>query len=133
MRTTRSRASAVDPSDNVLAAGWYANGPWLRKYDPDGGEVWTVLDATLNIDGVASDPEGNVILAGTHGFLVYDIAVRKYNPSGEEVWAVDYNYLDDGDDWGRAVATDPLGFIYVAGSVEDDFSDYDAWLGKFTP
>ena len=87
------------------------------------------------IEDVATDAEGNVATAGVEGNIVIglDIAVRKYDAAGSELWATSYNYEDDEDDHGWAVAIDHLGFVIVGGQVEDTVTYYNGWIGKFAP
>jgi hypothetical protein len=137
-------ALAVDKQNNVYVAGAFSGAAkfgsvtltsaggrdaFLAKYDPNGRIQWAVRGGGRAEDcahGVAVDPEGNVVITGyfedTAGFgasrLVSagydDIFAVMYRPDGEVRWA---NRVGGGmTDFGRAVAIDPGGYVYITGS-----------------
>src|SRR6185369_14181330 len=78
----------------------FNNGAFIRKYDPNGNEVWTRLFTAPEATGdtravaVALDATGVYMTGSTSGTLPgqrasgagQDIFVRKYDTKGNEVW-----------------------------------------------
>jgi hypothetical protein len=99
------------------------------KYDPSGNEVWnTTYDGGNGHDyayGIAADSSGNVYITGYiwNGASKGDAHTIKYDSSGNEVWNATY---DGGDnDYGRTVAVDSSGNVYVTGySTISGYNDY---------
>ncbi len=163
---------AVSPDGAVCAAGTFDqdfspggdNFPSLGGKDlffgcmePSGAWRWvksggSILDDEIN--GLASDAEGNIILAGTYWFNgAFDgitlsagsnpkgIFLLKFSPSGEALWGLSAN--------GSAlkgvggVGTDPMGNIWLTGFFEGQLSigdtllaaagQTDLFLAKFDP
>jgi len=135
----------MDESGNVLVAGSTegslpdqtrvgSQDAFVRKYDPDGNELWTHQFGTRNIDwayAIAVDRSGNILVAGsTSGTLPgqawagrFDAYVRKYDPDGNELWTHQFGTSDV--DLVKAIAVDGIGDILVAGST------YGARPGQF--
>ena len=122
---------------------------FLRKFDPAGGVLWTQqVNAGDDIEGhgVAVDGSGSGAVyvtgytRGTLGSNAYAI-IRKFGLDGELLWGGDFTFgstdLADGtENFGRGVAVDALGGVYVAGSTTgsvDGASFEDAFLLKFEP
>jgi hypothetical protein len=116
---------------------------FARKYSPDGTHLWTRQFGTTSSDrafGVAADRDGNTYVTGsTRGELAganqgeADVYLRKYDPNGHMVWTVQFG--TDGNDAGRAVATDADGNVVVAGTTAgalegDAFGEVDAFVRK---
>lgn len=107
----------------------------VRKYDENGGEVWTSVHVGANggldsLSGIALDGAGNVYAVGrestaTEGF---NILVLQYGPDGSPGWSDTVDGGIGGNDWALDVATDPDGDIYVAGRVDTGGGFSDAWL-----
>lgn len=145
---------AVDVGGNVYVAGVVqgsSNLPgqtppelddvFLRKYTPDGTEVWTRQFGTAGSDaplGLGVDATGNVYLVGNAAGLLpgqegytgssspYSSVpfVRKYSPGGDVLWTRQFAALLGGDfpgSWVGGAAVDPAGNVYVAGSTAGAF------------
>ena len=140
----RAVGVATDPQRNVLVTGWFKGsvdlgggaltagvpGPSMlvTKLDKDDVHVWSKSfgAGTVMPAGVASDDLGNVILTGaltgaTHfgggdvplgGSGPSSLFAVKLNASDAHVWS--YAYGDNAA--GTAIATDPSGYVLVAGS-----------------
>lgn len=133
-------AVAVDPTGNVVATGFsspdgVAAQAWLRKYDMDGAEQWTVLydlDPTGNAGtGVAVDDAGQIALVGVSNFESLEAFVAKHGPDGTQLW-IDYPHEGAVQPQGsvplKGVAIDSQSNIIVAGSL-----DGDVWVRKYAP
>jgi cysteine-rich repeat protein len=138
-----AEAVAADADANVFAVGWTtaASGlsdVWIRKYDPEGNELWT-----RTVDGPAGghdrgraaavDSQGNVLVAG---FVTGDpsqgrnLWVRKLDPTGETLWTHVHGGDFGGDDvaYGLAVLADDS--ILVVGEETVDVGNTVAWLRR---
>jgi hypothetical protein len=116
---------------------------YIRKYDPNGNEVWTHQFGSTSDDyawGVAVDSSG-VYMVGSamevlrqHRVRYYDAYVRKYDAAGNEVWTYQFGSTSDGTALG--VAVDSAG-LYIAGEmgspipVDTEFEP-DAFVMKLT-
>ncbi len=118
---------AVDQDGNAYVAGvggplrgQSSRGIFIRRYGPDGNEVWTRQFSSdppgrEGADDVAVDRKGNVYLAGQLGVLhgqAVGAFVRKYSPWGTELWT---RLPGPSAHGAHRVATDYEGNVYVAG------------------
>jgi uncharacterized delta-60 repeat protein len=136
---------ASDGDGNVLVVGYLWAGAsqrdvWVRKYDPDGNELWTRTHdgpdaANDEGNGIAADSTGNVIAVGfqTDPATGRDVLVRKYDPDGTELWTVTYNAPQDGGDAAHGVAVDGDDAILVAGSIFRGTQSDNVWVRKLDP
>ena len=132
---------AVDPNGNVVATGFsladdgVSAQTWLRKYDLDGAEQWTVLydlDPTGSTgSGLAIDDAGQIALVGVSNFESLEAFVAKHGPDGTQLW-IDYPHEGAVQPQGsvpvKGVAIDSQSNIIVAGSL-----DSDVWVRKYAP
>eukprot|EP00981_Chlorochromonas_danica_P004905 scaffold988_cov165-Ochromonas_danica.AAC.7 len=129
---------AIDSADVVFVAGLTAgsidgqagfggNDMVLIKYDNNGTKIYTRVAGSSAHDaayGVAVDPADNVYLTGfTFGVFdnhtnagSADIVIVKYANNGTKLFSVVLG--SSGTDWGRGIASDSQGMIYVAGHAE---------------
>lgn len=132
-------AVAVDADGSVLVAGTVRvpgqeADMWLRRYDADGSEVWTIThDEALLFDyaeSVVVDADGNIYLAGAvdRAQNVRDAWIRKLDPEGNEIWT---NLIAPA--FVSGLALDPEGNLVVAGiDVEADTVPV-IWIAKYDP
>jgi cysteine-rich repeat protein len=113
---------------------------WVRKYDPDGGTLWTRgYNGSSSGDdfgvGVDFDSGGDVLVAGTEAVAGEgeNIWVRKYDPDGATLWTRTYNGAASGDDEGRCVAADADGNVLVAGLESVSGEASNVWVRKYDP
>jgi hypothetical protein len=128
-----------------LAASWAGEADaFVRKYDADGGELWTRQFGTSGFDeafGVAVDGAGHVHVAGgTAGDLEgsgagsADAFVRKYDGNGNVVWTRQFG--TSGGELVWQVAVDAAGQVLVAGFTSGSLAaanagEVDAFVRKF--
>ncbi len=107
------------------------------------GQITQFGNGNFNIsDGVATDPSGNVYVAGgTTGSLAgpnagsRDAFVIKYDSNGNQVWSRQFG--TSSFDTATSVATDKQDNVYLSGSTEGDLggpkqgSSSDAWVAKY--
>lgn len=125
----------VDDLDNIYIAGTvegalqgqvhYGIGDaFVRKYSPDGLELWTIQFGTFREDNafaVAVDKDGNVYVGGgTGGTLTEqesagadDAFLRKYDSAGNQLWTVQFG--SNSEDEIRGLAFDSDGNIQTTG------------------
>jgi hypothetical protein len=105
-----------------LAGGYDA---FALRFDPEGGRAGAWQDGTAGFDaylGVAIDPDGYVLLAGTtdaawhgpHAGLT-DAVAAKLDPAGGLVWA--HQIGTPGLDEAYGIAVDGAGRSYLAGGT----------------
>ncbi|MCA1839586.1 MAG: SBBP repeat-containing protein, partial [Actinobacteria bacterium] len=144
---------ASDPSGNVLVAGISNNssidlggGPLpgvgsfdmvVAKYSASGTHLWSKRLGGTGFDyaqSVASDPSGNVLVAGYSqsssidmgggpmpGAGRSDMVVAKYSASGTHLWSKRLG--GTGFDDAQSVASDPSGNVLVAGGSDSSSID----------
>lgn len=128
---------AVDGSGNIYVAGTtygslagtYTNGGggdmFLRKYNPNGGVVWTKqLHYSDGDTGVAVTVSGsNVYLVGgfwyNNNYTDTDVRVVKFTTDGALVWS--YGWGPVGEDYVYDASVDSDGNLYFAGVTRTSF------------
>lgn len=118
---------STDPEGSLLRAG---GGEYLRKFRPDGRVMWWKDRNDLNINGLCSDPLGNIYTTGrfrntiTIGGTILNAPDRgalflaKHSPRGELLWVKSYPVDQYDFDFGNALASDCEGNIYLAGGFD---------------
>ena len=112
------------------------NDVFLAKYSSAGSVVWATRIASTTSDygyGVATDSSGNVFVTGYYSAALtlyntgggtgaslaftggYDVFLAKYSSAGSVVWAAQITGTGASLDYGRAVATDSSGNVFVTG------------------
>jgi hypothetical protein len=106
---------------------------FVRKYDQDGGLLWSEQLGTEDRDhgnGITVDAQGGIYIAGrTSGSLVpgnsgIDLVVAKYDPDGSRLWTEQYG--PGLAHVGNGISADGLGGIYVTG-----WGGFGALLAKY--
>jgi outer membrane protein assembly factor BamB len=139
-KATRAFGVTTDANGNILVAGSTNGGLdgntltgtidfFVTKYDSAGAKQWTrqlgVADRATLASGVATDTDGNIIVAGaTDGGLdgntltgTQDFFLTKYDSTGAKQWTRQLGVA--GRNTGaNGVATDTDGNIFVAGSTD---------------
>jgi len=129
-----SNGITADESGNVYVIG--SSGPEDEadfislKYSPTGSETWVTPttgpgNSIAFVADAKVDEQGNINITGTAvGIgLNKDYATMKLEPSGGVLWSATYDSPNNLDDYASAIATDPLGNVYVTGNS----STYSAW------
>ena len=119
---------ATDDLGNIVVAGTEATALlaetlWMRRYDPDGMEMWTE-----NYDGgsgegaraldVAIDGAGHIVVVGDEILAgTRDGLIRKYNPDATVRWSEMYSTSAAANQFIRGVAIGPGDRIWIAGGL----------------
>jgi uncharacterized delta-60 repeat protein len=139
------RGVAVAADGSVYVAGSievtdeHAN-LWLTKYSSAGKFKWTETyngsrDNNDRAWAVAVGPNGSVYVTGHTTEAEEnrtDVLVAKYSPKGKRKWLRTYDGLGERNERGLGVAVAPNGSVYVAGYVNVDGENDNAWLRKYT-
>ena len=136
---------AFDAGGNIYVTG-YSKGSGTSdddyvtiKYDPSGAEQWIRIyqgpgDAFDQSQSIAVDNYANVYITGrSDGGTVthYDYATVKYNSSGDSLWVRRYDGSAGNFDYGKSVAADASGNVYVTGQSYYSSSNYDFATVKY--
>ncbi len=131
---TRESFPVVGTLAAAIPAGLYAVGSEgsravLRRYDPDGNQLWS-SPFTGYIAGISADATGTYVARNTRSSLPgqcrsgsgIDLFVRKYNSAGVEQWTREFG--GSGSALASGVAID-AGSVYMAGQAGiAGFEDY---------
>lgn len=130
-------AEAVDANGNIYIVGKTDGSlpnqssageadAFVRKYDPNGNELWTRQFGTAANDytnGISIDASGVYVAGYTDGTLPgqssfgdRDAFVRKYDSDGTELWTLQFG--TELEDQARSISVDATG-IYVCGYTYD--------------
>ena len=124
--TDQARAVATDGAGNVAVVGYSVvggqNDLWVRVFDPSGTPLWTATHANPNgldddAQGVAFDPDGNVVVAGWEldPVIPWRVWLTKYDPAGAELWTQPWDGETGEGARAFAVTVDDEGDIVITG------------------
>jgi len=101
---------------------------WVRRYTGPGSQSDVAY-------AIAVDRQGNVCVTGVKAVsgTNYDFATIKYSPAGETLWLRTYDGPANSYDYGRAIAVDTAGNVYVTGGSNGVSSNYDFATIKYRP
>ena len=160
---TRANGAGVDEAGNLYVLGWTSGAlpgqtqfgrtdAFLRKYGPNGVEVWTRQFGTEDEDraeGIEVEDDGNLYVTGwTRGrfprqaalgareiFLRTDAFVARFDSDGREHWIHQFGSKDS--QMAKGVVADDSGNLYVVGQTagrifgESHNGTLDAFVVKF--
>ncbi len=139
----RGQGIGVDSADNVVVGGFVSYGGfnrnvWVRKYDPDGGEVWSdEWDSPTMADdagfGLAIAPDDSIAITGMTPVIAtnQDVWLGRWDADGMLVWFKQFGGQDYINDNGLAVAADPDSNFIVVGFQGITNNDSDIWMRKY--
>jgi len=115
-------ALAVDDRGNVVVTGYGANAYTAKYAAADGAVLWEqyVWDVTIQLQAMALDRKGNVIVAGNGYVAKYAAA------NGSVLWEQLYGGA------ARAVAVDGHGDVAVTGEQASALTSYDYCTAKYS-
>ena len=127
----------VDLSGNTFVADSVHDGSsWdflVAKYGPDGALIWSTRVDSPSVGAqqdwptaLALDSFGNVFVTGYSSGNPggTDLLTAKVNSLGLQQWAVLHNGVGNPEEWGRAIAVDSAGSVFVAGERNSNANDF---------
>jgi len=114
----------IDPSGNTYVTGENLGfGASTVKYDPSGNQLWASSYQYMDPKSIEVDASGNVYITGR--VLVVDgttiinrnVITIKYSSSGVVQWISTYDGGGTSDEYGRDIAVDASGNVFVAGDA----------------
>jgi cysteine-rich repeat protein len=140
-------ASSVttDSASNIIVSGTLSAGAeaagWLRKYSPEGAEVWT-FDVTAPTGPVHNGPvttllDDDIVFGGSYGPSApsRDAWLWRISVVGEPVWTQTYTSAQGGWDRVLAIDIDDNGYAYALFEETQLPSEpyYRTFVRKYTP
>ena len=134
---------AMDESDHLFVIGYVTetgqdHDIWIAKYDTDLNllKQITVNGSKNETDdgyGILYDGNGFLYTAGTVREMTGEnnIWLAKYDTDLNLITSITMNRTDNMTDKARFMVLDGMGHLFVSGSVSQEISDYDIWIGKF--
>ncbi|MBN1415210.1 MAG: T9SS type A sorting domain-containing protein [Bacteroidales bacterium] len=134
---------ALDENGNLYIIGYITetgqdHNIWIAKYDPD---LYLQKEITVNGSknetddgyGILYDGNGHLYAAGTVREIEGEnnIWLAKYDTDLNLIRSITMNQTDNMTDKARFMVLDGNGHLFVSGSVTQEISDYDIWIGKF--
>ena len=127
----------VDQAGNTFVADSVHDGSsWdflVAKYGPDGALIWSTRVDSPSVGAqqdwptaLALDSFGNVFVTGYSSGNPggTDLLTAKVNSLGLQQWAVLHNGVGNPEEWGRAIAVDSAGSVFVAGERNSNANDF---------
>lgn len=137
--------AAFDADNNMILAAHTApesemglDVMWIRKYDPDYNELWTVTyPAHASGCGqvrVAVDEEGNIAFIGEQEVddPYTDLLFGMLDPDGNELWTEMVGGTELNAEISGSAAFDPLGNPVFTGGLFNALTSGDLWVSKYT-
>jgi hypothetical protein len=144
MLEDQAEGVAVDGADNIVVTGregssTSANRWWVRKLDPAGTELWTMVDEGRTAEGaeafgVAVTSSGDIAVVGRElAAGLWRAVVRKYDPDGNERWTAKFVAYTGTSAHLFGVADRADEGLYVVGQVDRGVDGADAWIMRLSP
>jgi cysteine-rich repeat protein len=136
---------ATDSHNNVIAAGFVTTAAagedlWIRKYDVDGAELWTVTaDVAFGHDRFRAVTVSGDDSIYAVGFVTAElpiegrnVLVRKLDAAGTELWTQTHNSpFGQSDDQAYAAVATADGGVVVVGEEVVAQQDSNVWVRKY--
>ena len=122
-----------------VKSGANGNDFCMLKYDNGGAQQWVrTYDGPAHGNDIPEDfivaADGNIFITGTAsgGSSGYDIVTCKITPLGNILWSNLYNGSGNGNDFGKMIALDNSGALYVGGTSNEGSNGTDYTVIKYS-
>jgi hypothetical protein len=134
---------ALDENNNLFIIGYITetgedHNIWIARYDTDLNlqKQITVNGSKNETDdgyGILYDGQGHLYAAGTIRETEGEnnIWIAKYDTDLNLIKSITINRTSNNTDKARFMVLDGNGHLFVSGSVTNEITDYDIWIGKF--
>ena len=129
---------AFDSEGNLIIGGYVHDDVWIRKYDPEYQEIWTVTypgqpGGFCTVTALAVDSQDNIAFAGVTGELDnVDWIFGLLDPEGMEIWSETLDGPVARNDYPYGIAVDGEDAIVIVGVRETPVNGGDAVVLKYS-
>ncbi len=126
-----------DSQNNLIIGGYVLDDVWIRKYDPNYEELWTVtypglVTGSCTDTPLAVDSNDNIAFAGVTGEANNaNFVFGLLDPDGTEIWSEIYDGPVNRADFVHGIAVDTQDNVIIVGTQENPMDDVEGAVLKY--